>query len=256
MAIGAALPEGQRWAIVDGNLPNADPLAELVERVERARGTSHPVDVVAFTVMPGPQLVSAAARARAQGALPGSADRLGGQLRQSLSGARARRAYVDWVVRGQGEHAFVELLDVLRGARTHTASPVWPSASGTAATTSVQSASGSGPTSCPAPPYHRMDVAEYLHPTVLGNRSGVYRSIGCPHGCKFCGVISVFGRKERFGSAARTVEHLAYLVREHGMDSVHFYDNNFFVSEPQACEMAERMAPLAFAGGARRAWTR
>jgi len=102
-----------------------------------------------------------------------------------------------------------------------------------------------GPDELPAPPYHRIDVADYLHPTFLGRRSGVYQaSIGCPHGCKFCGVISVFGRKERIASAERTVEHLAFLAREHGMDSVHFYDNNFFVGEPQARDFAERIAPL------------
>jgi radical SAM superfamily enzyme YgiQ (UPF0313 family) len=97
----------------------------------------------------------------------------------------------------------------------------------------------------PAPPYHRIDVADYLHPTFLGRRSGVYQaSIGCPHGCKFCGVISVFGRKERVGAPERTVAHLRFLAETHGMDSVHFYDNNFFVSEPQARELAERIAPL------------
>src|SRR4030095_7649951 len=64
------------------------------------------------------------------------------------------------------------------------------------------------------------------------------------HGCKLCGVISGFGRKERIGAAERTAAHLAFLAREHGMDSVHFYDNNFFVSEPQAREVAEHLAPL------------
>jgi hypothetical protein len=43
---------------------------------------------------------------------------------------------------------------------------------------------------------------------------------------------------------ARTVEHLSFLVREYGMDSVHFYDNNFLVKEDHAREFAERMIPL------------
>jgi hypothetical protein len=34
------------------------------------------------------------------------------------------------------------------------------------------------------------------------------------------------------------------LVKEHGMDSVHFYDNNFIVGEAHARELAERIAPL------------
>jgi hypothetical protein len=40
------------------------------------------------------------------------------------------------------------------------------------------------------------------------------------------------------------VEHLEYLATSHGMDSVHFYDNNFFLSEDHAREVAARIAPL------------
>jgi len=246
MAIGAALPAGESWHVIDGNLPDADPLAELAERIERARGTSDPVNVVAFTVMPGPQLVSAVPLARALRARCPEVQIVWGGNFASLYPAPVLDApYVDWVVRGQGEHTFVELLDVLRGARDphEVAGLAFREGDGTHHIGAERR--WVGPDELPAPPYHVIDVAEYLHPTVLGQRSGVYQaSIGCPHGCKFCGVISVFGRKERLGSAARTVEHLAYLVREHGMDSVHFYDNNFFVSEPQAREFCERIAPL------------
>jgi hypothetical protein len=54
----------------------------------------------------------------------------------------------------------------------------------------------------------------------------------------------VYGRKERIGSPARTAEHLGWLAREHGMDSVHFYDNNTFVSEEQARDFADHLEPL------------
>jgi radical SAM superfamily enzyme YgiQ (UPF0313 family) len=102
-----------------------------------------------------------------------------------------------------------------------------------------------GPDELPDPPYHKIDVAEYLHPTFLGRRSGVYQaSIGCPFGCNFCGVIAVFGRREKVQAPARTATHLGFLAREHGMDSVHFYDNNFFLNERHAREVAAALAPL------------
>src|ERR1700761_8538153 len=102
-----------------------------------------------------------------------------------------------------------------------------------------------GPAELPDPPYHKIDVADYLQPTFLGRRSGVYQaSIGCPFGCSFCGVIAVFGRREKVQSPARVAQHLAHLVRNHGMDSVHFYDNNFFLNEAHAREVAARLKPL------------
>jgi radical SAM superfamily enzyme YgiQ (UPF0313 family) len=54
----------------------------------------------------------------------------------------------------------------------------------------------------------------------------------------------VFGRREKVQAPARTAEHLAFLAREHGMDSVHFYDNNFFLNEPHAREIADAFAAL------------
>ena len=94
-------------------------------------------------------------------------------------------------------------------------------------------------------PWDRVDVPTYLRPTALGARSGVYQaSIGCPYTCNFCGVIGAFGSREKFASPARTGADLALLVARHGMDAVHFYDNNFFLREEHAVELCERIAPL------------
>jgi anaerobic magnesium-protoporphyrin IX monomethyl ester cyclase len=246
MAVGAALPAGVEWDLVDGNRPDIDALEELLRRIDAQQKTTDPVSAVAFTVMPGPQLVSAVPLAHALKARHPRIPIVWGGNFPSLYPAPVLRApYVDWIVRGQGEETFVELLEVLEGNRDpHTVAGL-----------GFREPDGShwigverkwrGPDDLPAPPYHRIDVADYLQPTFLGERSGVYQaSIGCPHGCKFCGVISVFGRRELQGSAERTVGHLAFLAREHGMDSVHFYDNNFFLTEERAKEFARRIEPL------------
>jgi radical SAM superfamily enzyme YgiQ (UPF0313 family) len=148
-------------------------------------------------------------------------------------------------VRGQGERSFVELLDVIDGRRDpHGVAGIgFRAADGSHVLTPERQ--WVGPDALPAPPYHKIDVGQYLHPTFLGRRSGVYQaSIGCPFGCNFCGVIAVFGRREKVQDPARTAEHLTYLAREHGMDSVHFYDNNFFLNEPHAREIADAFRPL------------
>ncbi len=246
MAIGAALPEDESWTIVDGNRPSGDPFAEICAAVDAADAARDPVRAVAFTVMPGPQLVNAVPLARAVKArYPNVPIVWGGNFPSLYPAPVLESPYVDWVVRGQGESTFVELLDVLRGQRDPT----------TVSGLGFRGADGShwvgpermwvGPDQLPAPAYDKIDVADYLRPTFLGRRSGVYQaSIGCPYGCKFCGVISVFGSRERVQAPERTVEHLSRLVREHGMDSVHFYDNNFLVKEDHARELAERIAPL------------
>jgi anaerobic magnesium-protoporphyrin IX monomethyl ester cyclase len=246
MALGAALPADVTWEIVDGNLPNADVLGELSARIDAQRNSSDPVRAVAFTVMPGPQLVSAVPLSRAlKERYPNIPIVWGGNFPSLYPTPVLNAPYIDWVVRGQGEDTFVELMDVLEGDRDPK----------TVAGLSFRSVDGShwigaertwkGPAELPAPRYDKIPVDEYLRPTFLGRRSGVYQaSIGCPFGCKFCGVISVYGSRERVQPPERTVEHLSFLVREHGMDSVHFYDNNFFVKEDHARELAERITPL------------
>src|SRR5262249_5460873 len=67
---------------------------------------------------------------------------------------------------------------------------------------------------------------------------------GCPYTCNFCAVIDFWGSREKFEDPARVARHLELLVKTHGMDGLHFYDNNFFLKEAHAVEMAERLTPL------------
>ncbi len=249
MAVGAALPDGVTWEIVDGNRPGIDPLAEIGSLIDARAGGPDPVRLVALTVMPGPQLVSAVPLSRALKRLyPDLPVVWGGNFGSLYPAPVLNAPYVDWLVRGQGEHSFLELLEVLDGTRDP------KSVAGLA----FREADGAhwigperqwiGPGELPDPPYHKIDVGDYLHPTFLGRRSGVYQaSIGCPYACNFCGVISVFGRREKVQAPERTAGHLAFLARDHGMDSVHFYDNNFFLNEAHARAVADAFLPLGLA---------
>ena len=102
-----------------------------------------------------------------------------------------------------------------------------------------------GPDQFPSPPYRRIDVDDYVHPTFFGRRNAVYQtSIGCPYSCNFCGVIAAYGSRQKIQPPARTAEHLRYLVENHGVDAVHFYDNNFILNEEITREFCERIMPL------------
>lgn len=246
MAIGAALPSEMEWEIVDGNLPHIDVVETICGQVDRGEGGPDPVKAIALTVMPGPQLVNAVPLSkRLKQLYPRIPIIWGGNFGSLYPEPVLNAPYIDWLVRGQGEHTFLELLEAIDGKRDPK----------TIAGLAFRDADGShwkaperiwrGPNELSAPPYHKIEVGQYLRPTFLGRRSGVYQaSIGCPYGCNFCGVISVFGRKEKVQAPARTAEHLGFLARNHGMDSVHFYDNNFFLGEAHAREVAAQFKPL------------
>lgn len=245
MGLGAVLPEGTTWEIVDGNRPGVDPFRDIAAHIERGAGTRDPVRAVAMSVMPGPQLANAVPLARQLKArFPAVSIIWGGYFPSLYPAPVLNSPYVDWIVRGQGEQTFVELAEVLDGRRDPK----------TVAGLGFQDGGSQwigperhmlGPDAFPPPPYGKIDVNDYLHPSFLGQRTAVYQaSIGCPYSCKFCGVISAFGSREKFETPARTAQHLAYLVERHGVDGVHFYDNNFFLREDHAREMSSRLTPL------------
>jgi anaerobic magnesium-protoporphyrin IX monomethyl ester cyclase len=248
MAIGAALPEGASWTIVDGNRPDVEPMASIAALVERHRDTSDPVEVIAMSVMPGPQVASAVPLARGlKSRFPAIPIVWGGNFPSLYPRPVLNAPYVDWVIRGQGEQTFVELLAILKEGGDPRTIPGLAFKDGDRAWIGPERP-WIGPGELPAPPYHKIDVADYLRPSFLGSRSGVYQtSIGCPYSCKFCGVISVFGSREKVESPERTEANLRYLASTHGMNAVHFYDNNFFLGEDRAVEIAERLKPLGLA---------
>jgi hypothetical protein len=246
MAVGAALPDHVSWHIVDGNLPGIDVVANVSAHIEAQQTLSDPVTAIALTVMPGPQLVSAVPISKALKARwPAIPIIWGGNFGSLYPDPVLNAPYIDWLVRGQGEDSFRELVEAIAGKRDAATIPGigyrLPDGHHHIAAERVWR----GPGELPAPRYDKIEVADYLHPTILGRRSGVYQaSIGCPFGCNFCGVISVFGRREKVQAPARTAEHLGFLARSHGMDSVHFYDNNFFLNEAHAREIAAAFRPL------------
>ena len=153
--------------------------------------------------------------------------------------------YVDYVVRGQGEHTLLELLEAVRGKRSLE----------DILGLSYKDAFGlhrhnperfmKSPDAFPWSPFHRVPVEKYLRPSFFGKRTAAHQaSIGCPFRCSFCGVHAAYGNRERMESPARTEAILRHLVTNYGADSVQFYDMNFFLREDSAKELADRLTPL------------
>jgi anaerobic magnesium-protoporphyrin IX monomethyl ester cyclase len=242
LALAATIEGREDYAIVDGNIED-DPRIEI-SRIMHEHAES--IRLLAVTVMPGPQTRSAVPVCKwFRETYPRVPIVWGGYFPSLYPDTALNANYVDFVARGQGEDTFIELLNALAGdhkfagirglsfkddfgLRVHNADRPLRS-----------------PGDFPAMPYHRLDPKPYLRPTFLGSRTTVYQaSIGCPYQCNFCGVVGFSGSREKMEPPARTVEVLAQLQRDYGVNAVQFYDNNFFMREDQARELAERMIPL------------
>ncbi len=72
----------------------------------------------------------------------------------------------------------------------------------------------------------------------------VMTSRGCPHGCVYCSVTRMFGRKVRRQSTAKVVEDLK-LHQRRGFRRVFFYDDNLMTDRAWARELLDRIEPMA-----------
>jgi radical SAM superfamily enzyme YgiQ (UPF0313 family) len=209
--------------------------------------TSGKVTLLAVSVMPGPQMVAAIPLCREfRKNNPKIPIVWGGYFPSLYTDAALNANYVDFVVRGQGEETFLEFIAALRTTR------------GFAGVKGLSFKDDFGlhvhnadrplrtPNDFPWLPYKSLPNAEkYVAPTFLGRRTVVHQaSIGCPFRCTFCGVVPIYQGRQRTEDPKRTAAVLEFLKDEYNIDSVQFYDNNFFLSESHTAELARCLAPL------------
>jgi radical SAM superfamily enzyme YgiQ (UPF0313 family) len=223
LTLAAQLEGRYLYRILDGNVT-----ADLVSSVLAALGDAASA-VAAISVMPGPQVapaieVSAAIRA----ARPDVPIVWGGYFPTLYPDAAINASYVDVVVRGPGEDTLVDLLERWRSSSLDEVAGITWRCDGDVMHNPERPLRPAG--TLPPLPYHRLpNVDEYLQPTFMGRRTGVHQAaIGCRYRCTFCGVVSMFNGQTRLETPAHLASALDHLLRSCRLDSLQYYDNNFF----------------------------
>jgi radical SAM superfamily enzyme YgiQ (UPF0313 family) len=240
LALAAVLEGREDYEIVDGNL-ETDPDAVIAGLCRRRH-----VELLAVSVMPGPQMVSAMHSCkRFRAMFPHIPVVWGGYFPSVYKDAALNADYVDYVVRGQGENTLLELIAALRGRAEFSAISGLSYKSHDGEHVHNCERAMLGPDAFPWSPFHRLPVEKYLRPSYFGKRTAAHQaSIGCPFQCRFCAIGVAFGNKEKMESPARTEAIMRHLVERYGVDGVQFYDMNFFMREDHTVELMERLAPL------------
>ncbi|MBC8048305.1 MAG: B12-binding domain-containing radical SAM protein, partial [Fimbriimonadaceae bacterium] len=95
----------------------------------------------------------------------------------------------------------------------------------------------------PALPYKTLNtfypIQKYLGKTYLGTKTIAYHSsIGCPFKCSFCGIVPIYNARWKGKSAQLIYSDIKYLKDNYGGNAIEFHDNNFFVSEKRTVEFS------------------
>src|SRR5579883_1266842 len=176
LSLAAVLEGREEYTLVDGNLDPAP--GESLDRLMRDK----PAELLAVSVMPGPQMVAAIPLCRAfREAYPAVPIVWGGYFPSLYPDAALNAAYVDFAVRGQGEDTFLELLAALRGGRDFTKIRGLSFKDGFGLHVHNPERPLRAPDEYPWYPYHRLEAEKYIARTFLGSRTAVHQaSIGCP----------------------------------------------------------------------------
>jgi anaerobic magnesium-protoporphyrin IX monomethyl ester cyclase len=236
--LSAALEGMYAPVIIDGNV---DP--DFVANSVRAAGDAG-VAAVGITVMGGPQLVSAIAVSKAiRERHPAVPIVWGGGFPTVCPDAAVNVPYVDYAVRGQGEQTFVELLDALTGGRdmASVAGLTWRSDGAVLHNPERKFSTASFARRLPYESLERPE--QYLVHTFLGRRTiGYQAALGCRFRCTFCGVATMFRGKTALLPAERLEQDLQFMRDRFGVDSIQFYDHNFFDREVDMLPLLEVLA--------------
>lgn len=241
LSLAAVLEGREEYAIIDGN---ADPQPQVT--LDRLAQECQ-VTLLAVSVMPGPQMVAAIPLCREfRSKYPSIPIVWGGYFASLYPDAALNAKYVDFVVRGQGEETFIELIEVLRTTRNYTGVKGLSYKDDFGLHVHNQDRALRSPNEFPWLPYDKLPNAErYILPTFLGRRTVVHQaSIGCPFRCTFCGVVPIYEGRQRTEEPERTGAVLTHLQRKYNIDSVQFYDNNFFLNESHTIALARCLEPL------------
>jgi len=143
------------------------------------------------------------------------------------------KEYVDFVVKGEAEVTFPELLQTLSGQSNNLEIP------------GVCYRDGHNYVVQPPLPPLELDELPYLPFHLLGDMRPYYffnfvpeggncleleTSRGCPYGCTFCEISNQFGSNYKFLSPERMVEQIRTLKETYGIGGIKFQDANLFLS--------------------------
>jgi anaerobic magnesium-protoporphyrin IX monomethyl ester cyclase len=239
LSLATALEEhGYQSTLVDGNIDR-----DFVNSTRRLLAGQR-FDAVGVTVMGGPQVATAIAVSQAiRSAAPSTPIVWGGYFPTLCPGISARAPFVDYVVRAQGEATFRELLQARASGGALDAIAGLSFRDGDRVVHTPDRAFSAARLARPLP-YQRLDnPAQYLGHTYLGRRTAGYQAaFGCRFRCTFCGVATMFKGRTALPAAQRLDEDLTWLRRELGMDSIQFYDHNFFDREADTLPLLEVLA--------------
>lgn len=167
---------------------------------------------------------------------------IGGVHPSALPEETLRNKNIDFVVRGEGEVTFYELIEALQGARNlEDVDGISYKKNGRIFHNKNRELI-EDLDSLPFPARDLMVQESYIRKyyQVWGKRSvSLLTSRGCPYSCSCCASGTVWNRRWRARSPANIIEELKQVISRYNVDEVHFEDANFGVNKERVIKICD-----------------
>ena len=149
---------------------------------------------------------------------------------------------VDYAMAGEGEEAFLEFLDTVKGGGDP---------AGLANIISFRNGrmQENPPRpyiqdldALPFPAWDLLDLQKYTDPAFYrGAHVGTMSARGCPFDCSFCASKAVWGKKVRFRSPANIAEEIGQVIDTYGITEFMIYDDTFTLNRKRTLALCNEI---------------
>ncbi len=149
---------------------------------------------------------------------------------------------IDYGITGEGEQAFLELLDNLRqGEDPSEIKNLVHKVDGNVVVNPRRQFM-KDLDSLPYPAWDLIDLSQYKEPAFFGQEphAGVFTTRGCPQDCVFCASKVTWDRRLRYRSLDNVMGEFEDLAKR-GVRNLYFYDDQFALKPERAIDLCNRM---------------
>jgi radical SAM superfamily enzyme YgiQ (UPF0313 family) len=147
--------------------------------------------------------------------------------------------YIDFIVRGEGEYTFKELVDAVERKRDLKNITGLSFRSDGKIINNPPRALAENIDDIPMPAYDLLPMKKYRAGKI--EFATAITSRGCPFNCIFCSSSLQFGKKWRGHSVERTIEELSILRNEYNKREIEFLDDTFTMLKSRAIAIANEI---------------
>ena len=151
--------------------------------------------------------------------------------------------YVDYLVLGEGEETFYELIQVIEGRLD--LGCVNGLAYRENNTIKINQRRGlMNPQEFPITAYELFALQKYVPAPHLVKNAPAYVMVtqrGCPFKCTFCNANEIHGDRVRCKPVGMVIEEILYLIKHYGARGIIFYDSTFTVNHKWVNELCEQI---------------